>query len=104
MMIQVKSLNGKVTRIYKDYEALFQYLVEHENLKLIAKNPNFQDTNWSFVIYAPSQVASIYTYRKSSCEAVQEAFTEGLSLIEICTGDYENPRYIALTPNIDTLP
>jgi len=101
MMIQIKTKSGKAVGMYKDYEELFEHIVEQENLKLLDKKPDFQDMYWSFMIYPPRQVPSIYTYRRSSCDAVREAFMEGLPLIEICTGDFENPRYIAMTPNTD---
>lgn len=102
-MIQIKTLEGKVIGMYKDYEELFEHIVENENLKLIAKKPNFKDMNWSFVVYQPERVAYLYIHRKPSCDAVREAFEKELSLIEICTGDFKNPRYILMTPNTDLL-
>jgi len=102
-VIQTKTLRGKIIGIYQDYEELFEHIVEQENLKLLDKNPNVQAMSWSFVVYPPRQVPSIYTYRKPSCDAVREAFARGLPLIEICTGDYKNPRYIVMTPNTDLL-
>jgi hypothetical protein len=38
---------------------------------------------------------------KDAPTAVHEAFDENLPLIEICTGDYHNPMYIVVTPNVD---
>jgi len=103
VMIQIKTLDGKKVGIYQDYEELFEHIVEHKNLKLIAKKPNFKDMNWSFVVYQPVWVAYLYNHRKPPCDAVREAFERELPLIEICTGDYKNPRYIVMTPNTDLL-
>jgi hypothetical protein len=46
-------------------------------------------------------VAALYAHTKNPCAEMQEAFEYNLPLIEICTGDYKNPLYIVLTPNID---
>jgi len=102
-MILLKNLRDQVIGMYKDYEELFEHIVEQENLKLIAKNPNFKDMNWSFVVYQPVWVAYLHNHRQPPCDAVREAFERELPLIEICTGDYKNPRYLVLTPNTDLL-
>jgi hypothetical protein len=100
-MIILTSLIGKATEYFEDYSDLFEYLTELENAKLIAQNLNFQTMNWSFIIHSPRRVAAFYGHLKDTCEAINEAYEEGLSLIEICAGDYTKPTYIALTPNVD---
>ena len=74
---------------------------------------DFEDSNgsgngsWSFAVHSPHRVFSLYNNReKGSCASpidtnLQEAYDEQLSLLEICTGNYANPQYIAITPNID---
>lgn len=100
-MIIIQSLNGKPIVKFDDYNEFFECLVTIENLKLIANKPDFKRMNWSFTVYAPKRVAALYTYSKEPSEAMKEAFEENLPLIEICTGDYKWPLYIALTPNVD---
>jgi len=100
-MIVVVSLNSDPAQYFEDYNELFDCFTAVENLKLVAKCPNFKRMNWSFTIYSPKRVAAFYAHIKDSNEAIKEAFSEDLSLIEICTGDFTKPTYIALTPNVD---
>ena len=39
--------------------------------------------------------------KRDFSEKFQKAYDEELSLLEICTGDYENPLYVSVTPNVD---
>ena len=57
--------------------------------------------NWSFIVYPANQVGTLLALHKKPPEAVEEAYEENLSLIEICTGDYKNPLHIVMTPNVD---
>lgn len=100
-MIIIVPLNGKPAEQFENYDELFDYLMEIENLKLVARCPNFKHMNWSFTIYSPKHVSALYTYNKAPCIAIKEAFEESLPLIEVCTGDYKNPFYIAVTPNVN---
>ena len=96
---------------FEDYHQLFDhiteiendlsgYITEDESAKLVAYADRDQKY-WRFTIYSPHRVSSIYTHNKDLPEAVEKAFEEQLSLIEICTGDYNNPQYIVRTPNVD---
>jgi len=85
----------------KDYNELWENLTALENEKLLAEKPNFGQMNWSFTIHPPRRVAAFYRHIKDTCEAIQEAWEEELSLIVICTGDYRTSTYIALTGNTD---
>ena len=100
-MIEITTLDGISVGVYDDFDDLFEHLVATENLKLIADDPDFRRMNWSFTIYPPRRVAAFHAYRPPSCEALREAYEEKLFVIEICTGDYKNPTYITLTPNVN---
>lgn len=100
-MIVIVPLHGQPIEHFKDYNELFDCITTIENLKLIAKNLNFNEMNWSFTIHPPRRVAAFYGHLKNSCAAIKEAYEEDLSLIAICRGDYSKPTYIALTPNVD---
>ena len=100
-MIAILPLNGMPAEQFENYNELFDCLSTIENLKLLAKHPNFRQMNWSFTIYSPKRVAALHTNSKDSSVALREAFKENLPLIEICTGDYKNPLYIVVTPNVD---
>lgn len=100
-MIVIVPLDGTAVEQFEDYNELFDCLTAIENTKLIANNPDFKNMNWSFTIHPPRRVAAFYAHLKDSCEAIKEAYEEGLPLIVICTGEHSKPTYIALTPNID---
>jgi hypothetical protein len=100
-MIIIVPLSGEPIEHFENYNELFEHLTAIENTKLIAKNPYFKEMNWSFTIHPPRRVAAFYTHLKDSCDAIKEAYEEGLSLIVMCTGDYRTPTYIALTPNVN---
>lgn len=90
-------LDGNPAEYFENYDALLECIMEIEHEK------HSDDTlmDWSFIVYPPKEVAAFYALNQEPCAAIQEAFEEDLSLIEICTGDYEKPSYIALTPNVD---
>lgn len=100
-MIEIIGLFGQQVYQFEDYNQLFDYLVEMENRKLITHYTDFKQMNWSFTIYSPKQVASLYAYSKNPVDAIREAFEDGLPLIEICNGSYQHPTYMVNTPNID---
>ena len=86
---------------FQGYDELFGYLSETENLKLIEETPDFTTMNWSFNVYSPEQVEALHTHMKNQPAAIQEAFEQQLPVIEICKGDFDNPFYVSVTPNID---
>ncbi len=100
-MIEVLTFNNTKVGEFDNYYELFDCLITIENLKLVAKHIDFRKLNWSFTVYSPKRVAALYTYTKNPPEAVKDAFEEKLSLLEICTGDYKNPEYITMTPNVN---
>lgn len=100
-MVIIVSTDGKSTEFFEDYNDLFEYLAGTEHAKFTAINQNLKDRNWHFTIHPPQRVMSLYADFKKSWQAIKEAFEERISLIEICTGDYKKPLYVAQTPNVD---
>ena len=97
----IVSMDGEAIGYFKDYNDLFENLIGTENTKLIAVNQNARDRDWAFTIHPPQRITAFFAHLKDSCEAIKEAFEEGLPLVEICAGDYTKPVYIAQTPNVD---
>ncbi len=96
-MIVILPLDGTPAEHFESYDALLECIMEIENEKHIDDTP----MDWRFTIYPPTEVAALYALSQEPCAAIEEAFEEDLPLIEICTGDYKKPLYIALTPNVD---
>ena len=86
---------------FQGYDELFEHLSEIENLKLIEETPDLKNMNWSFTVYNHDRVKALQAHMKNQPTAIKEAFEKQLSVIEICTGDFENPRYIPVTPDLD---
>lgn len=100
-MLDIFNSEGQKMAQVPHYEGLFNCLATRENLRLVAKRPVIAKMAWSFVVYPPDRAASIYARSKAPCAALVEAYACKLPLIEICTGDYENPQYIAVTSQVD---
>ena len=49
------------------------------------------------MIHPLKQAANLYALSKDPSEAMKEAFEERLPLLEVCTGDHNNPLYIVMT-------
>jgi hypothetical protein len=90
---------------FNNYDKLFDFLAQMDSEikdgKLFESYLQFEGTNWSFVTYPPDRVAALYEFAITIDPELQEAHDQQLSLLEICAGDYKNPQYIAITPNID---
>jgi hypothetical protein len=97
----IVSKDGKLIGYFKDYNDLFEYLAGTGNLNLTAVNQNLIDRDWSFIVHSPQLVTAFFLHLKDSREAIKEAYEESLPLIEICSGDFTKPLYIAQTPNVD---
>jgi len=59
--------------------------------------------DWSFVVYPPEKVEALAFGLRQFPEdpGFRQAYAEGLELLEVCDGDYADPQYIALTPDVD---
>jgi len=100
-MIVILDLNRTIVEQFDNFNELFDCLLIIENLKHSAMRSDFRKMNWSFKMYSPKQVVTLYANSKNPCATMQEAFEDNLSLIEICAGDYRIPLYIVLSRNID---
>ena len=100
-MIKIVPLDGTPPKYFESFDEFFKDVTTTENSKLLEDQPDLSQMNWSFTIYPPKRVAALHAHTKAPCAAMQEAFEDNLSLIEICTGDYKMPLYIFLTRNVD---
>ena len=76
-MIEIKTLIGNFVGNYKDYDELCDYIMEQENLKLLAPNPDLRNLQWSFTVYSERQT------------------------VAISTGDCMKLYHVVLTPEVD---
>jgi hypothetical protein len=86
---------------FLSYDELFEHLAGIADTEFMAVNHNAKDRDWRFIIHSPRRVTAFLSHLKDSCDAIKEALEESLPLIEICSGDYSKPLYIAQTPNVD---
>ena len=100
-MIIIQPLDGTPAEHFETFDQLFECILTTESLKVAAKTSHSKPMNWSFTVYPANQVGTLLALHKKPPEAVEQAYEENLPLIEICTGDYKNPLYIVLTPNVD---
>lgn len=52
-MTQIQSFNDTPAEHFEDYDELSKCITTIENIKLLAKCPDFMHLNWSFTVYAP---------------------------------------------------
>jgi hypothetical protein len=88
-MIIIQPLNGEPAEHFETFDQLFECIMTIEALKLAAKNSHSKPLNWNFTVYSADQVFPLLAGYKKPPEALEEAYEENLSLIEICTGDYK---------------
>lgn len=100
-MIIILSKEGEVIGQFEGYNELFEHLAGTADSEFLAVNHNAKDHDWRFTIHPPQRVAAFFSHLKDSCEAIKETLEESLPLIEISTGDYSKPLYIAKIPNVD---
>ena len=90
---------------FETYDQAFNLLCEMdgeiEEGKLFESCLQFEGGKWSFVTYPPDRVAALYRFAPAIDPSFQKAYEEQLGLLEICAGDYRNPQYTAITPDVD---
>ena len=98
-MINICKTNGKIIKSFKNDDA-FNHLSAKE---LLAGHPEIDTIHWGFVIFSPKIVPNLYLKLKQKPvqAPLKEAYEQQLGVIEMCKGDYENPTYIPITPNLD---
>jgi hypothetical protein len=81
----------------------FQHIMSIENAKLLEDSPEFGNTFWSFTHYTPQRVALLFiNSKKGTCSPVlTQAYEKNLGLIEICTGSFEKPVEVVVTPDVN---
>lgn len=91
--------------LFKNYNQLFESICEMDSAvkkgKLYPTHPQIEGSNWSFVVFSPDMVAALYPFTPAMDSNIKKAYDEQLSLLEIYTGDYMTPRYLALTPSVN---
>jgi hypothetical protein len=100
-MIIIQPINGAPAEHFENFDQLFECIITTEALKVAAKKSDSKPMNWNFTVYPANQMGTLLSGHKNPPEALEEAFEENLSLVEICTGDYKNPLYVVLTPNVN---
>lgn len=100
-MIGILSLDSTQAGCYKDFDEYVHCLTTAEILNISPEQLDFKKTYWNFTVYSPKRVAALYAYSKNPSQIVKQAFEENLPLVEICTGNYEKPLHIIVTPYVD---
>jgi hypothetical protein len=100
-MIQLFQLDGNVIGLFEDFDELFHHINTIETSKL-TESSSCGDI-WSFSLFTNKRLSYIFykTLEQSFSKIGKEAFDQGLDLIEISKGDYENPLQIPVTPDVN---
>ena len=100
-MIEIYNLKSKKLKSIPNDE-FFNHVSAGE---LLEDHPEYDETrtDWSFFIYPPKWVRSLYLKLKKECltPPIQTAYDQNLGLIEICQGDYANPMWIPMPPDLN---
>jgi len=89
---------------FENYDKAFDFIsgmdgeVEEGNLFYL---PLKTGNNWSFAAYSPERVNQLSQFAPVTEPNLRQAYEGQWGLLEICDGDYANPRYVALTPDVD---
>jgi len=85
----------------------FDFIDEIENARFSEGKPEFRHEHWSFTRYSPERVAHLFHNWKKCFDTheihpgVKQAYEQELSLLEVCTGNYDEPDYIPITADLD---
>ena len=101
-MIEIFNPENETEVMFKNYNFLFEYIKETERKKLIETG----ETHWSFVHRSDKTLSLLYHRTRKALENFftekeREAFEKGLSILEMCNGNCENPTQIILTQDIN---
>ena len=94
---------GEKVKSFQNDQALFRYLTHIENEKMLEDYQYFKQPQWSFGIYSPRDVYELYHQGRKGLVSptLQQAYEQQGGMLEICTGDYQNPTEILITPGLD---
>jgi len=86
----------------ENYEDLFQYIREKENIKSLEDQLMFGHP-WSFTTFTPQQVSTIYLNMKQSqpTKILKKAHLKKLGLLEIYWGDPQKCKEVLITSDVD---
>lgn len=92
-----KSLVGS----YKRFEDVCDYFMRLEHFKSVGRS--FSEERWEFSYYSYEYLRAIFGGIKKnvSSKTEREAYENELDLIEVCKGDPQFLRQIALFPDVD---
>jgi hypothetical protein len=98
-MIYIHDPNGKVVQSFYD-DDIFNHVTGGE---LLEAHPEIMKPHWGFIVYSRKNVADLNSKlkRESITPPIREAHQQQLGIIEICTGDYSNPRWVPITFRLD---
>ncbi len=100
-MIEIFNEN-KGTLGFQSYNSLFKHIREIEKQKLLETG----QMDWNFIIHSNERLSGTYWSAVKALEIFltlkeQEAYENGLNLLEIWKGDPDNPYQIILTPDVN---
>jgi hypothetical protein len=104
-MVEGYTLSQAQAELVKNYG--FDPVCDMNNTQFIEDQHRLGYRNWSFTEYFPQRVAHLF-HNWNKCfpdfkvpPGVKQAYEQGLSLLEVCAGSYDNPRYFPITANLD---
>jgi hypothetical protein len=100
-MIEISN-GSKRKLVFQSYNRLFKYIREMEKQKLLETGQR----DWNFIIHSNERLARTYLSAVKAFEIFltskeQEAYENGLNLLEIYKGDANNPYQIILTSDVN---
>jgi hypothetical protein len=94
------------TESFESYDALLKHIKAIEKQKQLETRIKNDREFWSFIIHSNQRLSSVYWRAIKATgilltEKEQDAYENGLNLLEMCNGDQDNPTQIILTPDIN---
>ena len=90
---------------FNTYTQLTRFIMQIENEKLLEGHPHFGQSGWSFMVYSQERIGLLYNKASKRdsffTETLNHAYHQGLEVLETCTGDFDNPRYTLIVPELD---
>lgn len=99
----IEIFNGsKGKLVFQSYNGLFRHIREIEKQKLLETGQR----NWNFIIHSNERLSGTYWSAVKAFEIFltpkeQQAYENGLNLLELYKGDPENPYQVILTPDVN---
>ena len=105
-MIEIFNEIKGSTESFESYDALLRHIKEIEKQKQLETRMENDREFWNFIIHSNQRLSSVYwrAIKATSIlltEKEQDAYENGLNLLEMCKGDQDNPTQIILTPDIN---